>query len=347
MTERLYYDDPYQIEFEARILERRPLPQGVGLVLDQTFCYPTSGGQPFDLGAVNGIPLLDVIEEEDVILHILKQDIPSDVVHVEINWQRRVDHMQQHTGQHILSAALLQLGIPTVSFHLGDEASTIDVERESLTTEEIARAERLANAVVLEDRPITSRFYEPEELAALPLRTLPKKTEHIRIVSIHDFDYSPCGGTHFRATGEVGPIKVRKWSRIGAQTRIEFLCGWRALEDYAWKHQALTELANLFSVKDRELVATVTRLAEEAKPSIASWRRSATRRWITKRSELRANAEEQDGIKYVSQLFPERDQEEVRRLALRLMDKRQDGGAVCDGRGQGAPALCQFSGCSR
>ena len=323
MTKRLYYTDPYQREFTARILERRPLKQGLGIVLDQTLFYPSSGGQPCDHGTLNDSPILDVFEEGETIIHVLKKDIAGETTQGRIEWARRFDHMQQHTGQHILSAAFEQLGMSTVSFHLGEEFCTIDLNRETVPATEIARAEEIANRIVLENRPLTARYYEPDELAALPLRKAPTKTENIRIVAIQEFDYSPCGGTHCRFSGEVGPIKVRKWERRAAETRIEFLCGWRALRDYGWKHQSITDLANLFSVKDKEVAATVSRLAEEARLQHKALEELQNRVLDYEAAEMRANATTAQGIAFVTRAFPERDQEEVRRLALRLIEREK------------------------
>jgi alanyl-tRNA synthetase len=192
-----------------------------------------------------------------------------------------------------------------------------------LPATEAARAEEIANRVVLENRPLTAKFYESAELAALPLRKAPTKSENIRIVAVQEFDYSPCGGTHCRFSGEVGPIKVRKWERRGAESRVEFLCGWRALRDYGWKHQAITEMANLFSVKDKEVAATVSRLADETRLQRKTLEELQNRALDYEAAELRASATMAQGIAFVTHVFPERDQEEVKRLALRLMEREK------------------------
>ncbi len=322
MTRHLYDDRPYDTEFQAHVVERRPLQNGVAIVLDETLFYPTSGGQPCDLGTIDDVPVLDVIAAEDgTITHVLPRDVAGPVVHGKINWSRRLDHMQQHTGQHILSAAFEQIGAATVSFHLGAESATIDLDRPGFSAEEMAQAEQIANRVVLENRPITARFYADEEVRALPLRKPPTKTDHIRIVVVRDFDYSPCGGTHLRATGEVGPIKIRRWERRGQETRVEFLCGWRALRDYAWKHDALMALANIFSVQDREVVTTVTRLAEQAQARQRELETLQNRMLDYEAEELSAAAITGDSIRLVQRIFADRDIEEVRRLALRLSEK--------------------------
>ncbi len=323
MTKRLYYDDACQTDFEARILERRTLQNGVGLVLDQTCFYPTSGGQPFDRGWLNDAPVLDVFEDGEAIVHVVRKDVPGDMVRGRVDWQRRADHIQQHTGQHILSAAFQQFGAATVSFHLGEEICTINLDRETLSAQDVARAEQLANQIVLENRPVAARFYKQEELAALPLRKPPTKSENIRIVAVRDFDYSPCGGTHFRSTGEVGPIKVRKWERSGQETRVEFLCGWRALHDYFWKHETIVQLANAFSVKDKEVAATVSRLAEEARAQSKELETLRKRLLDYEAEELSAKAPLLDGLRVIRQVFAERDAEEVRRLALRIIESGQ------------------------
>jgi len=319
MTQRMYYDDSYHTDFKARILDRRPLEIGVGLVLDQTCFYPSSGGQPFDTGWLNGVPVVDVFEDGAEIVHVVERDVPGEVVNGRIDWARRFDHMQQHTGQHLLSEAFQRLfGAVTQSFHLGKTSCTIDLAQGALRPKEIARAEHLANEIVLENRPISARFYDQGELADIPLRKLPTKAEDIRIVAIQDFDYSPCGGTHCCATGQVGPIKVRKWERRGQKTRVEFLCGWRALNDYSWKHEAITALANAFSVKDTDVVETVTRLTEEAKESQKELQSLRGRLLDYEAEALVARAPSFGDVAIVTSIFEDRGQEQVRHLALRI-----------------------------
>lgn len=320
MTKRLYYDAPYEVEFEAHILERRPVESGIGLVLDQTAFYPTSGGQPCDQGWLDDVPVTNVYEEGEQIVHVAERDVPGEAVRGRIQWARRFDHMQQHTGQHILSEAFQQLlGAATVSFHLGAEISTIDLDIAALSPEDVVRVEELVNSIIWEDRPISARFYEERELAGMPLRKLPGKVEVIRIVAIRDFDYSPCGGTHCASTGSVGLLKIRRWERRGQETRVEFLCGGRALRDYAWKHEAVMRLANAFGVQGRELEATVSRLSEEARETRRELQALRDQLLDYEAGALSADACRVGNFKIVRRIFEGRDQENVRHLALRII----------------------------
>ncbi len=230
MTERLYYHDSYLGEFQARIvdvgLDRRTI------YLDRTAFYPTSGGQPSDRGTVAGIPVVDVVDEDTRIAHILSKPAPagleSGFVGCVIDGRRRADHREQHTGQHLLSAVFLEtMGAETVSFHLGGEISTIDVARAALTAEEIERVEERANALVRENRPVTVSFGEASE--DLGLRKATERGGTIRVVTIENLDRSACGGTHVRQTGEIGAILIRKLDKVRGNTRVEFVCGGRAV----------------------------------------------------------------------------------------------------------------------
>jgi len=325
MTERLYYHDPYCTEFDATVRRTLPGEKGTtGVVLDRTCFYPTSGGQPCDHGMLNGLPVHDVAEDGYDVVHWLHGRLESSVVHGQIDWPRRFDHMQQHTGQHILSEAFLKvLDAQTVSFHLGEDACTIDLGRPILEAAETERVEDLANQVVFEDRPITARFVAPEELASLELRKAPSVKHDIRIVEVLGFDRSPCGGTHCARAGEVGSIAVRKWERRGQETRVEFVCGWRALHDLRWKTAAVNELALAFSVKDRELPAAVMHLVQEAEENRRELRRLKNEALWSEASRLLAAAGLWNGARVVVQAFPERDPQEVRVLALQLAQQER------------------------
>ena len=262
MTHRLYYTDSYLREFDATVIDVHPRNAHVGVVLDRTAFYPTSGGQPHDTGTLNNLPVIDVLEdEEDRIVHVVAERLQG-TVKGAVDWLRRFDHMQQHTGQHILSQACLRtLGAQTRAVHLGGEVSTLDLDRPEMSAEAVASAEDLANQIVFEDRPVLVREFEEADLVSLQLRRPPKKHGRIRVVEVEDFDRSACGGTHVRRTGEVGPIKIRRWERFKGGTRVEFYCGWRALRDYRWKNALTLELASQLTVKDAEVLGAVSRLA--------------------------------------------------------------------------------------
>ncbi len=325
MTERLYYLDPYSLEFEARVVERTSVGAEPGVVLDRTCFYPTSGGQPHDEGRLNGVPVINVWEREDkAIVHVLAAELEGGLVHGVIDWERRFDHMHQHTGQHILSQAFLEiLKAETVGFHLGQEASTIDVDQAPLAVAQLDRVEDLANEIVFADRPVKTYSLAETELASLPLRKLPTVEMPIRIVEVEGFDYSPCGGTHCRRTGEVGLIKITRVERRGQDTRIEFLCGGRALVDYRGKNRTVNELANRFTVGAWELSEAVDRLAEELKSSRRELNAAKNQLLDQEVARLRAGAEQRGDVRVVKKVFADHDGDEVKRLAQRLIESER------------------------
>lgn len=265
MTERLYYTDAYCREFRATVLESTAHEGRTAVRLDRTAFYPTSGGQPHDIGRLGAAQVLDVIDTDDAILHVVDREIPAGPVEGTIDWERRFDHMQQHTGQHVLSAAFdTLLQARTVSFHLGTASSTIDLSRE-VSPSEIARAEREANRIVWEDRPVQVRFVDEAEAARLPLRKDPSRTGTLRIVEVDGFDLSACGGTHVSRTGAIGNIAVASWERFKGGSRIEFLCGGRALAGYHALRDAVAASIRLLSVLPSELPAAIERLQNEGK----------------------------------------------------------------------------------
>ena len=262
-TQRLFYDDAYRTQFDATVVEQLALEGKPAVVLDATCFYPTSGGQPHDTGTLDGVPVMEVIEKGDRIVHVLTRELGLGVVHGVIDWERRFGHMQQHTGQHILSRAFEDLfGAATVSFHLGAESSTIDVELPSLDWDTAAQIEESSNSVVLQNRPVVTRVYDQNELGRLALRKPPPSRGRIRVVSIEGFDDCACGGTHVRATGEVGSIHIRRWERRRKQTRVEFLCGWRALRDHRAMNLTCQRLGLRLSTGLEELPDAVERLFE-------------------------------------------------------------------------------------
>src|SRR5581483_3330836 len=225
-TERLYYQDSYLSAFTAQVIDSARDPATV--YLNRTAFYPTSGGQPFDTGAIAGVPVLDVVDEDERIAHRLASPLPSGPVECVIDWGRRFDHMQQHTGQHLLSAVLEeQFGLHTVSFHLSSESATIDLEGGAAENRTMEEAERRANEIICENRPVRIEFQHAAEVQGL--RKASDREGTLRIISIEGLDRSACGGTHVRATGEIGAILIRKLEKVRQSTRVEFLCGGRAI----------------------------------------------------------------------------------------------------------------------
>jgi alanyl-tRNA synthetase len=270
-TRRLYYTDPALLTFEARVLRSGPAPPShpgaYAAWLSESAFYPTTGGQPFDTGRLGDARVVDVIEDADGdVLHVVDRPLAADTtVTGAVDAARRLDHRQQHSGQHVLSAAFVRTAeVATVSFHLGAAVSTIDLARE-VTPAEIAAAEDAANAVILEHRAVTIRFVSGEEAAALPLRKEPKRTGELRIIDIADWDVSACGGTHVFHTGEIGPIAVRGWERFKGGTRLEFVCGGRTLAAFRELRDTVTASSRLLSVLPHELAPAIGRLQEEAR----------------------------------------------------------------------------------
>jgi alanyl-tRNA synthetase len=269
LTERIYYTEPYTTEFDATVISVEPAPGDAGrkaVVLDRTAFYPTSGGQPFDTGTLGGARVVDVVDGDDGrLLHMIDGGNIEGTVHGEIDWPRRFDHMQQHTGQHVLSAAFDRvLNVRTVSFHLGASGSTIDLARE-VSAAEITRAEAEANRVVWEDRPVTIRFADAEEAARLPLRKESKRDGVLRLIDIEEFDVSACGGTHVARTGAIGMIAVAGAERFKGATRLEFLCGGRALAGFHGLRGSVAASVRHLSVLPAELPAAIERQQAEAR----------------------------------------------------------------------------------
>jgi alanyl-tRNA synthetase len=266
LTERLYYDDPYLREFDATIVERTTHDGKTAIALDRTAFYPTSGGQPFDVGTLGGARVVDVVDTEDGrLLHVIDRLPDGSAVRGAIDWTRRFDHMQQHTGQHVLSAAFDHLlGARTESFHLGTESSTIDLAREP-SGADVARAEAEANRIVWEDRAVTIRYAAAEEAATLGLRKESKREGTLRLIDIQDFDLSACGGTHVARTGAIGVIAIAATERFRGGLRVTFLCGGRALTGFRVLRDVVAGSVRALSVLPAELPAAIERLQGESK----------------------------------------------------------------------------------
>ena len=315
-AKRLYYENSYQVEFEAEVVERKNIEGKPALVLDQTCFYPESGGQPDDRGVINGIKVVRVLEEEEKVIHVLEENISSDRVKGRVDWQRRFDHMQQHSGQHILSQSFYELlKAETLSFHLGESVSTVEIDLRKADDEEVERVEHRANEVIFEDREIKSYFVPEEKILTIPLRKAPQKKGEIRIVEVSGFDHSACGGTHVRRAGEIGLIKILVWERIRDNVRFEFACGRRAVEDYAHKNKMMRQLSNRFTVPEREVFASVEKIFSDLK---------SQRKRIRKLEEevVRYEALEivrQTRERVIRKIFRDKTAEQVKFLALNII----------------------------
>ncbi|GAE34305.1 serine-tRNA(Ala) deacylase AlaX [Halalkalibacter akibai] len=270
MTKKLYYEDPYIKTFSAIILKQEQTNEGNWFViLNQTAFYPTGGGQPYDTGTLAGVHVVDVQQEEGIIRHFLKSRIDvDDHTEVEgvINWSRRFDHMQQHAGQHLLSAAFADLfDYETVSFHLGKETLTIDLETKQLTQVEVTQAEEWVNEKILKNISIEPKWVNLEEALSYSLRKQPVVKEDIRLVIIPNVDYNACGGTHPSSTGQIRAVKILSWEQQKNRIRVHFICGDRVISLFERKHTVLQELVSLTSSSESNLPNAVRKLIQKDK----------------------------------------------------------------------------------
>lgn len=317
-AERLYYTDSWLHTFEAQVTGVEAIEGAYRVRLSQTAFYPTSGGQPFDKGTLGGARVLDIYEDDaGEVIHVLDAAPSGETVRGEIDAVRRFDHIQQHTGQHVLSAVFVELfGHRTVSFHLGEETCTIDLATPSLSEEQVKRAEARSNEVVFEDRPVRILFTTKEEAATLGLRKETQREGEIRIIEIDGLDRSACGGTHVNRTGQIGTILLRRIEKVKQGTRVEFVCGGRAVTQARSDFQALTAAAQILTARPHELPQLVTKKLEEAKASERECRKLQEALSGYEARELYAQATpDARGLRVVEKTFPNGDPAYVRFLA--------------------------------
>ncbi|UCF36029.1 MAG: alanyl-tRNA editing protein [Acidobacteriota bacterium] len=323
MTEKLYYTDPYMQTFFARVLDQRSYRGKTALRLDQTAFYPESGGQPSDVGSLGPFTVVDVQEDSGEILHLIEEDQPeetSEQLEGRIDWVRRFDHMQQHTGQHILSQAFFQVTqAPTESFHMGAASSTIDLAIESLSRDQLYAVEDRANQIIFENRPIRVSFVDSESQSEIPLRKESTRTGTLRIVEIEGFDHSACGGTHCRQTGEVGLIKIRRWERVRQQARVEFFCGRRALLDYRFKNREMYQLAKLFSTAEGEVLSNIEKRLDTERQQRKEIEKLRNELLAGEAVRLARDAESIGSVRLICQEVQGYDVKELNRLASILL----------------------------
>ena len=264
MTNRLYYTDAYRTSFTTSVVDRSD--DGLRVYLSETAFYPTSGGQPHDVGTLGGVTVVDVVDEDDRIAHVLASPLAAsnEVVEGSIDWNRRYDHMQQHTGQHLLSAVFEDLfGAKTLSVHFGPDYSTLDLDAESLSRSQLVKAEERANAIVAEARPVLVAF--EDAASAVGLRKASDRAGTLRVVSIADVDRSACGGTHVRSTAEIGAVLLRSVEKVRKSTRLEFVCGTRAIRRARRDYESLTAIASSLSASLDDAAGLVAAQGERLK----------------------------------------------------------------------------------
>jgi len=318
-SRRLDHDDAYTTRFTARVVATRATATGGEVELEETYFYPQGGGQEADRGTIGGIPVTDVQSDgEGRVWHALAGVPPAPGAEAEavVDWERRFDHMQQHTGQHVLSAAFERLlDAPTLSSHLGAERSAVEIGLADADWTVVARVEEAANRVLWEDRPVERHWTDAAGVARFRLRKPPAVAGRIRIVEIPDWDVSACGGTHVRRTGEVGTVKIVRWEKLRGHVRFEFLCGRRALRDHAWRLEALLDAARRRTVQERDVIAHLERAAaerDELKKRLADL--------ATRALAADARARVGDPPRGVSDLAAGRTREEVRTFAIKCLE---------------------------
>ena len=328
MTDRLYYHDSFLYDFEAEVSEVLNSPRPA-LILDRTAFYPTSGGQVFDMGWITSdantkLRVTEVADTEDgKVIHYLEatKDLqPGARVHGQIDATRRRDHMQQHSGQHVLSAAFLRLhNLPTVSFHMADDYCSIDLDTPTLTQKQIESAERLANEIILENRPLEVRFVTREEAGKLGLRKVPVTDRNeLRIIDIRDWDLSACGGTHVAQTGQIASVLLRKAEKVRQGWRVEFVAGQRAVATTRRDFTALTETAALFSAHIYDVQQQAQKSLDELRSWRKQWERSQEELAAAQAAALLAETPEIKGRKIVVQSLADREINFVKLLAQKL-----------------------------
>src|SRR6267143_109756 len=324
-TRRLYYDDSYQREFSAQVLSCEPEVHGTtpawAAILDCTALYPTSGGQPLDLGKLGDANVVDVRDDGEDIVHVIDREVPLGTVAGCVDWGRRFDHMQQHTGQHLLSAMFQErFGLPTVSFHLGTEICTVDLRGPEPSEEILEGAERAANQIIFENRPVNVRYGTAEQLAQVGVRKEVDRDVILRAIEIESADLQPCGGTHVKSTGQIGMLLVRRCAKVRQDWRVEFVCGRRAERFARRDFQLLRRLAEELRCAPEEVVAASERALSERDAHFKNARALLQRLAVAEAvAALQSTNISANGIRVVARVFGEETQEEyLAQLSMQL-----------------------------
>ncbi|PES97523.1 alanyl-tRNA editing protein [Bacillus cereus] len=325
LEQKLYYTDAYKKDFTTKVIKQDYDKDGnLYVVLNETAFYPTGGGQPHDTGTLNGIALFGVEEVDEEIRHFIAEQLHTEEVEGKINWERRFDHMQQHTAQHILSAAFWDhFNIPTIGFHLGKETVTIDLETESLHAETVEKAVQIANKIVFENHPILIKWMNLEEAKTLPLRKEPTLTENIRVVIIENFDYNGCGGTHPRHTGEVGPIQVLSWERNKGGIRLTFIAGWRTLKLMGQQQQIMKDISKQLNSSETDIPAKVAQLLTSQKENEKAIQTMTEQLLFAEANELLQQPTEIHAGTLISKVFTTRSMQEIAKLSAIITEQQE------------------------
>ena len=321
-----YFDDPLKFEFEATVVEVQPLEKGLfGVILDETFFYPTGGGQEFDRGVLGDVPLVDVRRDEatSVVVHVVETELPLGPVQAAIDGERRKRHMQHHSAQHLVSACFTKLfDLETLSAHIsGYTPSSIDLPETILGDDKLNQVEALVNEIVLENRGIKTYFVEQDQVRAVPLRRPPKVQGDVRVVEIEGFDWSACGGTHCLSTGMMGLVKIIKTERQNKKTRVYFMAGTQAMEYFRGLHEQVSALAESMSIHRDDLAETVRAQAEALKSAQRELRALGKERLGIEAETIAAGSESVGAYGLVVESFDDRPVDELQGLAKSLMEK--------------------------
>jgi alanyl-tRNA synthetase len=322
MTTRLYNNSPKLFDFKARIIASKKTSDGYSLCLDQTAFYPTSGGQPFDTGRINGIPVTDVWDDDKgKIWHQIPTFPDSDQIFGQIDWARRFDHMQQHSGQHILSAVFIdKLSANTIGFQIGKETSTIDIDISTLNTDAIHDVETAANTIVWANHPIIIQVISDENIGSIPFRKPPQVKGEIRVIWIKTIDASACGGTHVESTGEIGLIKIRGTERYKGSIRVTFTCGNRAFRDYQRIHHIVQNVSADLSIHSEDLPQAISRIRDDITKKTSALNQTQKELMTMVADQLWNETQERKGLKRIGVYLENRQYDEISIIANRLRE---------------------------
>lgn len=319
-TQKLYYFDSYLTEFQANIIEVMPYQDKYAIIMDETYFYPESGGQPSDIGTINNVNISYIIEKENKILHIADNKLELGPVSCKIDWDNRFYSMQQHSGQHILSACFYKLYQgETSSFHIGKDTVTIEIDIESFNADMAELVEEMANSMIYNNHTISTDIVNKDKLALLPLRKQPKVTSNIRIVDIEGCDCSPCGGTHVKATGEIGIIKIKRWEKLKNSHKFEFICGRRALKDYRYKNALVNKLGAYLSASEKDVEKAFLKFTEDYKDlqkQVSQFRNELV---AYDAHSLMENSFNINGLKVICKVLENRDFNEIKLIAQTIV----------------------------